>query len=111
MPTYWQRLLRLPPDGASGYGGGGAGSALAAGGTLLAHDFHHSFARVLPLGHEARIYAFEALLFCAVDSAARCAPVSGFAVLLVWLSLRAARAHWGRNNLSRKTLVDKHFLI
>jgi meckelin len=99
VPTYWQCLLRLPPD------------AAAAGRTVLSHDFHASWSRVLLFGREARLYAFEALLFCAVDSSARSAAVSGLAVLVVWLALRAVRLHFGETNLSRKTLVDRHFLI
>lgn len=98
LPTYWQRALRLPPES--------AGTR-----TLLAHDFHSSFAGVLFFGREARLFLFEALLFCAVDSAVRSAAVSGFVVLAVWLALRGLRLHFGQNNLSKKTLVDRHFLI
>ncbi|GBF95222.1 meckelin [Raphidocelis subcapitata] len=98
VPTYWQRALRMPPDA-------------PAGRTLLAHDFGDSFSRVLFLGRELRLFVFEALLFCAIDSALRRAVVSALAVLGVWLVLRAARLHFGQSNLSRKTLVDKHFLI
>jgi meckelin len=98
LPTYWQRALRMPPDAPTGR-------------TLLAHDFQDSFSRVLLLGRELRLYVFEALLFCAIDSALRCAVLSALAVLGVWLVVRAARVHFGQSNLSRKTLVDRHFLI
>jgi hypothetical protein len=98
VPTYWQRVFRLPPES-------------AAARTLLVHDGHDGFASVLLLGAEARLFAFEALLFCAIDSGLRCAPASAFLVLAAWRALRAARLHWGRANLSRKTLVDGRFLI
>jgi hypothetical protein len=98
IPTYWQRVFRLPPEP-------------AASRTVLMHDFHVGFASALLLGSEGRLFAFEALLFCAVDSAVRCGAASALVVLACSLALRAARRHWGRMNLSKKTLVDGHFLI
>ncbi|KAI8463954.1 MAG: Meckelin [Monoraphidium minutum] len=99
VPTYWQRVFRLPPESA-------AGSR-----TILVHDFHNAWASALLYGAEARLYTFEAILFCAVDSAARNAAVTGLVVLVAWLGLRAVRLHFGETNLSRKTLVDRRFLI
>lgn len=103
IPTYWQRVLRLPPE------------AAGAGRTLLMHDFHDQFATALFFGREARLFVFEALMFCAVDSAVAGAPggasVAGLVVLAAWLALRAVRLHFGETNLSKKTLVDRHFLI
>lgn len=75
------------------------------------HDFHHSFTRVLMYGQELRWYVFEALLFCSLDMTIYNAAVSGFITFLVILLLRCIRSHFGVSNLSRKTLVDKHFLI
>ncbi len=98
IPSYWQRVLRLPPES-------------AAARTVLMHDFHNSFAGVLFFGRELRLFAYEALLFCCVDSAVQSAAVSGFVVLACWLALRAVRLHFGQDNLSKKTLVDRHFLI
>jgi len=98
VPTYWQRVFRLPPES-------------AAARTVLMHDFHSSFASILFFGREMRLFVFEALLFCAVDSAVRNGAVTAFVVLMCWLVLRAVRLHFGQNNLSNKTLVDRHFLI
>lgn len=98
MPTYWQRIFRLPPE-------------TAASRTVLMHDFHNNFSRVLFFGREARLFVYEALLFCAVDSAVQSAATTGFIVLVCWLALRAVRLHFGETNLSKKTLVDRHFLI
>uniref|UniRef100_A0A383WB01 Meckelin n=1 Tax=Tetradesmus obliquus TaxID=3088 RepID=A0A383WB01_TETOB len=98
IPTYWQRMFRLPPTA-------------AASSTLLTHDFHAGFASVLFYGQELRMFVFEALLFCSLHMTLGNAAVAGFVTLLVQRLLAVVRRHWGENNLSRKTLVDRHFLI
>jgi hypothetical protein len=96
IPTYWQRLFRMPP---------------AAAATLLQHDFHNSFASVLFFGQELRLFVFEALLFSSLHMTLGNAATSGFITLIVQQVVVWVRQHWGENNLARKTLVDRHFLI
>jgi meckelin len=98
IPTYWQRMFRLPP-------------AAAATSTLLTHDFHAGFSSVLFYGQELRLFVYEALLFCSLHMTVGNAAVAGFVTLLVQRLVAVVRRHWGENNLSRKTLVDRHFLI
>lgn len=98
IPTYWQRLFRMPP-------------AAAATTTLLQHDFHNSFASTLLFGQEPRLYVFEALLFSSLHMTLGNAASAGFITLLVQQAVVWVRQHFGQNNLARKTLVDSHFLI
>lgn len=100
VPSYWQRLLRLPPPAAS------SGAA-----TLLAHDLHLGFGGLLFFGQELRLFVYEALLFSALFMQTGSAAAAGLVTFLVQRALAAARQHWGTHNLSRKTLVDRHFLI
>ena len=97
-PTYWQQLLRLPP-------------AASDGRTVFVHDFHAAFTKVVFYGHELRLFVFEALLFLAIDSELRSVPTTAFIVYVVHSAIALTRASLGKNNLSRKTLVDKNFLI
>lgn len=98
IPTYWQRLLRMPP-------------AAATTTTLLQHDFHASFASTLFFGQELRLFVYESLLFSALHMSLGSAAVAGFVTLVVQQLVLVVRQHWGENNLARKTLVDRHFLI
>lgn len=98
IPTYWQRLLRMPPESAVTH-------------TLLQHDFLHSFAGTIFIGQELRLFVFEALLFSSLYMTLANAAQAGFITFIVWRIVVLIRQHWGENNLSRKTLVDKHFLI
>jgi hypothetical protein len=100
VPTFWQRLLRMPPVGA------GSGSK-----ALLIHDLDGAWTRVALCGIEGRLFLFEGLLFCAVDAATRCAPAAALATLGAWLVLRALRRRLGRDSLAAKTLIDRRFLI
>ncbi len=54
-PTYFQMLTRLPPEAAEKE-------------TIFVHDYFDSFTNVWFIGNELRLFAFEALFFCAVDS-------------------------------------------
>jgi meckelin len=60
---------------------------------------------------QTRTFIYEALFFLAVDSSLRNVPVSAFLTyffsrLLIW-----AYGLVCRNNLSQKTMIDRHFLI
>lgn len=98
IPTYWQRLFCMPP-------------AAAATTTLLQHDFHNSFASTLFFGQELRLFVYEALLFSSLHMSMGNAAAAGFITLIVQQVVVWVRQHWGENNLARKTLVDRHFLI
>lgn len=54
---------------------------------------------------------FEAVFFCAVDMSLGNVAVTALLTFLVNRALTWFRAAWGEDNLSRKTLVDRHFLI
>ena len=98
MPSYWQRALRMPPE-------------LSPMRAVFMHDFHSSFSGAVFWGNELRLCVFEALLCCAVDMALRNIVLAAFVAFAVMRALAALR-HWlGEQNLSRKTLVDRHFLI
>eukprot|EP00878_Enallax_costatus_P039343 GHUV01044965.1.p1 GENE.GHUV01044965.1~~GHUV01044965.1.p1 ORF type:complete len:117 (+),score=26.03 GHUV01044965.1:157-507(+) len=98
IPTYWQRLFRMPPESAANH-------------TVLQHDFHHSFASTIFFGQELRLYVFEALLFSSLYMSLGNAARAGIVTFVVQRVVVWIRQHWGENNLSRKTLVDRHFLI
>lgn len=98
VPTYWQSLLRLPPEGATRH-------------PVFMHDFHKQFSSVLFYGNESRLYIYEALFFCAVDMTLRNVPISAFITYLMVKVVALVRVHFGENNLSSKTLVDRRFLI
>eukprot|EP00879_Flechtneria_rotunda_P023280 GHRR01024623.1.p1 GENE.GHRR01024623.1~~GHRR01024623.1.p1 ORF type:complete len:249 (+),score=65.06 GHRR01024623.1:718-1464(+) len=98
IPTYWQRVFHMPP-------------APAPQSTMLQHDFHHHFSTVMFYGQELRLYVYEALLFSSLYMSIGNAAAAGFIAFLVQQVVRFIRQHWGENNLSQKTLVDRHFLI
>lgn len=98
MPSYWQRVFRLPPQ-------------LSSMRAVFMHDFHDSFADTIFWGHELRLAVFEALLCCAVDMAIHNIVLAAFTSFCVMRALAWIRSWAGENNLSRKTLVDRHFLI
>lgn len=54
---------------------------------------------------------FSALLFTTLDMALKSAATAAFVTYLVMGAVGIIRAHWGETNISRKTLVDQHFLI
>jgi meckelin len=98
VPAYWQRVFRLPPE-------------LATMRAIFMHDFHSAFAGTIFWGNELRLCVFEALLCCAVDMSQRNIVVAAFVAFVVMRALAWLRACLGERNLSRKTLVDRHFLI
>jgi meckelin len=98
IPTYWQRMFRMPP-------------AAAANKTLLQHDFYHSFSTTIFYGQELRLYVFDAMLFSSLHMTLGNAACAGFITFMIQQLVRLIRHHCGESNLSRKTLVDRHFLV
>ncbi|KAG2452271.1 hypothetical protein HYH02_003295 [Chlamydomonas schloesseri] len=97
-PTYLQMVLDLPPD-----------SAL--NNTAMVHDYLEAFTRTMFLGCEVRLYVYEALFFCAIDMNIQSVAISALVTYVMWRAVKWFRDSWGEDNLSQKTLVDRHFLI
>ncbi|GFR52700.1 hypothetical protein Agub_g15327 [Astrephomene gubernaculifera] len=97
-PTYFQSALELPPDN-------------ALHNPAFVHDYWETFTNTMFLGCEVRLYVFEALFFCAVDMALRNVAVSALLTFLMVRAVAYLRGSFGEDNLSQKTLVDRHFLI
>jgi hypothetical protein len=77
----------------------------------LVHDLHGRWGAALWLGAEWRLFAFEALLYVALNSALRSAATVALVTYVISAALGAARRRLGAANLARKALVDRHFLI
>ncbi len=58
-----------------------------------------------------RMYVWEAIFFLAIDSSLGNIPYSAFITYVVSRVLTWLLATATRNNISQKTMVDKHFLI
>ncbi len=78
---------------------------------MFMHDFHDTFASAIFYGREGRLYVFTALMFCGIYMTVANAAVTAFIVYVVMAVVSGARNHFGEANISRKTLVDSHFLI
>lgn len=63
------------------------------------------------IGNELRLYTFEALFFCVLDSTLKNVTLTAFITYVLWIVVKWIRQRMGENNLSRKTLVDQHFLM
>ncbi|PNW74089.1 hypothetical protein CHLRE_13g584901v5 [Chlamydomonas reinhardtii] len=97
-PTYLQMVLDLPPD-----------SAL--NNTAMVHDHLDAFTRTMFIGCEVRLFVFEALFFCAIDMSIKSVAISALITYVMWRAVKWFRDSWGEDNISSKTLVDRHFLI
>ncbi|GLC73394.1 hypothetical protein PLESTF_001370600 [Pleodorina starrii] len=97
-PTYMQMVLELPPEN-------------AANNPAFMHDHFSSFTNIFFIGNEVRLYVYEALFFCAIDMGLRNVAVSALLTFLMIRAVAYVRAMFGEDNLARKTLVDRHFLI
>jgi hypothetical protein len=60
---------------------------------------------------ELRLFVYEGLLFSVLHMSLGNAAAAGFITALITCLLAWVRRHWGANNLARKTLTDRHFLI
>ena len=54
---------------------------------------------------------FEALFFCAIDMSIKSVAISALITYVMWRAVKWFRDSWGEDNISSKTLVDRHFLI
>jgi hypothetical protein len=53
IPSYMQTVFKLPPEASQSR-------------TMFVHDFHNGWSSTLLMGQEARLYIWEALLFCSI---------------------------------------------
>lgn len=97
-PTYFQMLTRFPPLASDNE-------------AVFIHDYFNSFTSTMFIGNELRLFTFEALFFCVIDSTLQNVTLTAFITYILWLFVKWIRERMGENNLSRKTLVDQHFLI
>ncbi|KAG2497180.1 hypothetical protein HYH03_004769 [Edaphochlamys debaryana] len=97
-PTYVQRFLQLPPENAQEN-------------PVFVHDYFNSFTETIFLGIEPRLFVYEALFCCSIDMALKSFSTSAFITFIVSRFFAYVRRGWGEDNLSQKTLVDRHFLI
>jgi hypothetical protein len=79
--------------------------------TIFVHDYYNNFTSTMFIGNELRLYAFEALLFCAVDMSLQNVTDSALITFVVSTFLYWIRKRLGENNLAQKTLIDQHFFV
>ncbi|CAD7702542.1 unnamed protein product [Ostreobium quekettii] len=96
--SFLGRILRLPPE-------------LSAQKAVLVHDFHSSFGNVLLYGNEVRLIMFELVMFCALDVSLKSPGIVAFLVYLISRLITWVRKSCGERNISRKTMVGRHFLM
>ncbi|GIL75629.1 hypothetical protein Vretimale_15152 [Volvox reticuliferus] len=97
-PTYLQMILQLPPENAQNN-------------PAFVHDYFSSFTTTIFIGNEVRLYVYEALFFCAIDMSLQNVALSALLTFLMIRVVSYVRAMFGEDNISQKTLVDRHFLI
>eukprot|EP00798_Chlamydomonas_sp_ICE-L_P007190 gene7190-298_t len=97
-PSYYQMLVRLPPDNASQR-------------SIMVHDYFNMWTNTMFFGIELRLFIFEALFFCTVDMELRNIPVTAIITYVVIQFLRIVRIRLGEDNIAKKTLVSPHFLV
>ena len=79
--------------------------------SVFVHDFFNNVSRVLFHGMELKLIIWNVMVFGAVDAVAK---NSALAIAVTWcldLFARQVREKVGQENLSKKALVDSHFLI
>ncbi|MEW5313740.1 MAG: hypothetical protein WDW38_005281 [Sanguina aurantia] len=95
-PTYIQSVLQMRPVAAASH-------------CVFVHDYHESFSSTVFLGHEVRLYVFEAIVLLAIDMSLKSITVSALLTYLIIRVVAWVRAQAGESNISGKTLVDRHF--
>ncbi|XP_059083812.1 meckelin-like [Tigriopus californicus] len=74
-------------------------------------DSGHSFDAVLFYGNEFSLLTFDMMVFIFVDLFAEDFVLAGVVTFFAAECLNFVRYHLGKQNLARKTLIDKRFLI
>ena len=100
VPGYIQQALGNAPE-----------MMIGADKSVFVHDFFNNFSRVLFHGMELKLIIWNVMVFGAVDAVAK---NSALAIAVTWcldLFARLVREKVGQENLSKKALVDSHFLI
>lgn len=64
-----------------------------------------------PLGLCRRLYVFEALFLSTINIGIQNFPISAMVTYIVIRVVRFLRGYFGQANLTRKTLIDAHFLF
>lgn len=97
-PAFVQRVLEIAPEQSVEM-------------PVLVHDFGNSFSKVLFYGAEFQLFMLDVLMFATVNMCTRNATVAAAVTFGVWMVISRVRDTLGEQNISRKALVDPHFLI
>lgn len=95
--TATQKILRMPPT--------------ITDSTILQKVSGTSYKRALVYGEQVRIYFMHAILFCALDMHLKNPVIAGFIILVVDYLLKLFWTLRGKQNLSRKALLENRFII
>ena len=99
-PQFVERLMNMPPD----LGPGGEKA-------VFQHDMFSRFKEVLFYGIEAKLVVWNILVFLAVDSSSRNPAVAGLVTWILNFAAATLRESYGKENLSKKSLIDGRFLL
>eukprot|EP00191_Tetraselmis_sp_GSL018_P009876 CAMPEP_0177615986 /NCGR_PEP_ID=MMETSP0419_2-20121207/23841_1 /TAXON_ID=582737 /ORGANISM="Tetraselmis sp., Strain GSL018" /LENGTH=849 /DNA_ID=CAMNT_0019113867 /DNA_START=777 /DNA_END=3326 /DNA_ORIENTATION=- len=79
--------------------------------TVLWEDRWNAFGGILFYGNELSLFMLQVMIFTVIDLRAKSATFSGAITYLVMRLLSFVRDQWGKDNLSKKALIDRRFLI
>lgn len=99
-----ETVFHMPPEMSLAGGAGGEQP-------VIFPDTRFSFGNNLFYGCEWQLIVWNTLVFATVDAAVQSFAVAAFVSWLLNFIITAARAELGEANLSRKSLVDRRFLI
>lgn len=102
-----ETLLHLPPDMATVPTNAQSGQK----DPVVYADQRLSFGNNLFYGCEWQLVVFNTLTFATIDSSVQSFAVAAFISWVLNFAVTYARAELGERNLSRKSLVDRRFLI
>jgi len=77
----------------------------------LREDRWNAFGGILFYGNELSLFMLQVMIFTVIDLRAKSATFSGAITYLVMRLLSFVRDQWGKDNLSKKALIDRRFLI
>ena len=78
---------------------------------IFQHDMFSRFKEVLFYGIEAKLVVWNILIFLAVDSSSRNPAVAGLVAWALNFVAVWVRESFGKENLSKKSLIDGRFLL